>query len=73
MNNIILDEEILSPNPPEMPKFDITEFYYFFSVITMLMGFYLVYKQDKDWLLAFTISLMFSCTYTILKEIKNGK
>jgi len=68
MNDLILDE--LIPNPPEVPKFQPEDFYFYLSMVTMVMGIYLGIMKDKNYFDLFTMSVIFACTYNIIKEIK---
>lgn len=74
MNNLILDEPThLTPNPPELPKFQPEDWYFYIAIVTAIMGICMFYREDKDGFHLLTVSIIFECTYNIIKEIKNGK
>lgn len=74
MNNLILDEPThLIPNPPELPKFQPEDVYFYSFMVCMVAGLWLIYNQNKDGFHLLTVSIIFECTYNIIKEIKNGK
>ncbi len=71
MNNLVLEE--LMPNPPELPKFQSEDYYFYLSLITLGLGIFFAYNEDKDCFHLFTLSVVLACTYNIIKTIKNGK
>ena len=70
MNDLVLDQEILTPNPPQIPKFESEDYYFYLSLITLGLGVYLAYNEDRDCFHLFTLSVIFACTYNIIKTIK---
>ena len=70
MNDLILDTEIISPNPPSIEP---PNPYFIFSTIALVVGIYFMKKDYNLTQFSFLCSIIWGATYSIIYEIRKNR